>query len=416
MMPHPPRPFDADKRLLLGARFFRSIAQGILAADFALYLRASGWNGAQIGSVLGSGLALAVALTLLAATSDRFGRKPFLMAYEALYALSCLAATLDQSPFVLFAAAVVGSFGRGANGSAGPFGAIEKAWLTQGLQRDGWTRVLSLNATLGYIGMACGAGLGALPGWLRQGHAVPARDYTLIFPLALLGSLACLSCIALARDRHSIERVDAEPARERAIRQVENRNLRHLGLVNAVQGTGIGLSGPLVSYWFAVRFGLGPAQIAPVMAGGFLAAAASAQLSARLTAGLGLMRTIVPLRAAALLALVLMPLAPNPALAISAYLLNKTLNRGTDGLRASVTAGLIRNRRRGFAGAVTSISRQIPRSIGPLIAGAMMDSGWLAAPFLLGAAFQAAYLYLYQSRFDDCAKRGQRGATQGSAY
>jgi MFS family permease len=404
MHPHSQRRFDTDKRLLLGARFFRSIAQGILAADFALYLRASGWNGAQIGTVLGSGLALAVALTLLAATSDRFGRKPFLVVYETLYALSCLAATIAPSAFVLFAAAVVGSFGRGANGAAGPFGAIEKAWLTQGLQKVGWTHVLSLNATLGFIGMAFGAGLGALPGLLHHGSAVPAGDYALIFPLALLASLACLTCIVLARDRHPVERVDAAPEQERAIRQVENRNLRNLGLVNLLQGTGIGLSGPLVSYWFAVRFGLGPAQIAPVMAGGFLAAAASAQLGARLTADLGLMRTIVPLRAAALLALVLMPLAPNPALAISAYLLNKTLNRGTDGLRASVTAGLVRNRRRGFAGAVTSISRQIPRSIGPLIAGTMMDSGWLAAPFLIGAGFQAAYLYLYQSKFDDRSK------------
>ena len=402
-MPHPQtlHAFERDRRLLIAARGFRSIAQGVLAADFALFLRASAWDAARIGAVLAGGLAFAVVLTLLAAASDRWGRKRFLLGYEILYVLSCAAASLHPSGAVLSLAAITGAFGRGANGSAGPFGSIEQAWLTQGLRKsEPLTRLLSLNTSFGFAGMAVGAALGALP---ALGHVAPTRaaDYHLIFPLALVFALACLACVALARDRHGREReaIEPEPGRERDTRRGENRHLRNLGLVNLLQGAGIGLSGPLVSYWFARRFGLGPGQIAPLMAAGFVAAALSAPLGARLTSRLGLMGAIVPLRVAALVALVLMPLVPGPAWAMAAYLLHKTLNRSTNGLRAAVTARLVRNHRRGFAGAISSIARQVPRSLGPLVAGVMMDSGWLAAPFLLGASFQAAYLYLYQSRF-----------------
>lgn len=390
-----------DARLLVAARFFRSIAQGVLASDFALYLRACGWSGARIGSVLAAGLVVAVALTAFAVLSDRLGRKPFLLGYQWLYVLSCVAAMLDRSTLVLAAAAVAVGFGRGANGAAGPFGALEKAWLTQGLQPPELTRVLGWNSSLGFCGMALGALLGAWPGLGHPMGHIPAAAFAPIFPLALVFSLACLGCLALARDRHQQECEPAEPARERADAQRENRHLRNLGLVNLLQGTGLGLSSPLVSYWFAVRFGLGPQQIAPLMAGSLLAGAIGAQLSIRMTRRWGLMRTLVPLRAAALLALALMPLVPGAAFAMTCFLLHKMLNRSTNPLRASVTARLVRNRRRGLAGAVTSMARTIPRSAGPLIAGSLMDSGALAAPFLLGAAFQAAYLYLYQARFRD---------------
>jgi MFS family permease len=409
-MTEPPAPLPRSVRLLLAARLARSIGQGVLAVDFALYLRSLGWSGAAIGSLLAAGLAYAVVLTIAAAMpSDRFGRKKFLIGYDAMYAVACLAAIASKAPAVLVVAGIVGGFGRGANGSAGPFAAIEMAWITQGLDAPTWSRVLNLNASFGFLGMAAGAALGALPGFVAH-TAAGTPAYGLIFPIALLAALVCLVLIAMAKDQHAeLSEPIAAPV-EQVVRQTENRNLRKLGLVNLLQGAGIGLAGPLVSYWFAIRFGIGPRHIAPLMAAGFLLAAASSQLTAPFTRKYGLMPVIVRLRLAALLLLVAMPLAPTLPLAMAIFLLRSTLNRATNAPRAAITANLVRNKRRGFAGMVSTVSRQIPRSIGPVVAGALFDSGALAAPFLIGALLQGGYLFLYQKNFRDKDPLARRAA------
>ena len=50
----------------------------------------------------------------------------------------------------------------------------------------------------------------------------------------------------------------------------ENRLLRRLGLVNSLNGLGIGMVAPLMAYWYAVRYGHGPDSIGPAMAATFV--------------------------------------------------------------------------------------------------------------------------------------------------
>jgi hypothetical protein len=47
-------------RLLLAARFVRSIGQGALAVDFTLYLRALGWSAVAISALLSAALMIGV--------------------------------------------------------------------------------------------------------------------------------------------------------------------------------------------------------------------------------------------------------------------------------------------------------------------------------------------------------------------
>jgi MFS family permease len=63
-------------RLLL-ARTLRSVGQGALVVDFALYLNALHWSAAAIGLVLSGGGLFGAALSLLVGSaSDRLRRKP----------------------------------------------------------------------------------------------------------------------------------------------------------------------------------------------------------------------------------------------------------------------------------------------------------------------------------------------------
>jgi hypothetical protein len=114
------------------ARDLRSVGQGVLAVDFALYLQALGWRGSAIGLVLtGADLFGAGLSTAIGFASDQLRRKPFLLIHES-PALVCSVAVLSSvRSWVITVSAVVGGFGRGANGAAGPLLPAEQAWLAQ---------------------------------------------------------------------------------------------------------------------------------------------------------------------------------------------------------------------------------------------------------------------------------------------
>ena len=156
------------RRLLL-ARTLRSIGQGALVVDFALYLHALHWGGLAIGLVLGGSGLFGAALSLFVGLgSDRLQRKPFLLFYEVVSLLCSLAALFSAERLMLTTAAIFGGFGRGAGGAAGPFSPVEQAWLAEEVapERRGW--VYSLNTGLGFWGMGLGAFSAILPSLL--GH------------------------------------------------------------------------------------------------------------------------------------------------------------------------------------------------------------------------------------------------------
>ncbi len=402
----------AARRIIL-ARMARSIGQGALVAAFALYLHALHWSAPQIGAVLSGALFLGAALTLwIGPLSDRVGRRQFLLGYELVLVGCAAAAFASPSPWVLVPAALLGSFGRGANGAAGPFGPLEQSWLAHGTPPALRAQIFSLNSTLGMLGMALGAALGATPHWL--GQIMPTDwAYRVLFLLPLLGSAVGFGLLLQADDAPTVPRAAhpiqaggavKAPLHDDAAqmqRRRENRLLWRLGLVNALNGLGIGMVAPLMAYWYLVRYGHGPASIGPAMAASFVCAAFGTQIASRLAQRWGAVRAVVGMRTAGLIMLLLTPLSPVFWIAAAFYALRATANQGTMGVRQALTVSLTGAERRGLAATVNNVSIQIPRAIGPLIAGLLLHHGWLIAPFLAAAAFQAGYLVLYQRFFRD---------------
>src|SRR5256885_12211244 len=127
-------------------------------------------------------------------------------------------------PYTTLFRSIVTGFGRGANGTAGPFAAVERAWITQGVDARTWTRALSSNSTLGFLGMAIGAMLAMLPS-LYPDAATGTPNFRIIFPIAMVSSLICLACVIRARDMHAeLVAAPEQEADEAAVRQSENRS------------------------------------------------------------------------------------------------------------------------------------------------------------------------------------------------
>lgn len=386
-------------RLLMTVRALRSWGQGVMVVDFSLYLRALHWTAPAIGGVLMAALLLGTAFTLaLGPLSDRLGRKRFLLYYEVVQALAALVAVLASAPALLVPAALLGGFGRGGNGSAGPFAPVEQAWLAHLTTRTERGRVFSVNAAIGAAGMALGAFSAALPAALSS-WLPGALAYRPMFGVILVASLASFLLLLRVPETGAGQPPAAEVRQAAQEQGQENRLLLQLMGVNALNGIGIGLVGPLIAYWFAVRFHVGVARIGPVMALGFLLTALSSLGAGWLTARQGIIRTVTGMRLAGLLMLLLLPFMPTFGLAAVLHVLRTALNQGTAGARQALGMNLVRPHRRGLAASLNNISMQVPRAVGPLLAGVFFHGGLLALPFLIAAVFQGGYLYFYQKLF-----------------
>jgi len=112
-----------------------------------------------------------------------------------------------------------------------------------------------------------------------------------------------------------------------------------------------------------------------------------------------------------LVLLVLLPLSPTYGIAATLYVLRSAFNRGTVGARQALSLSLVNPRRQGLAASLNTISMQIPRAVGPAIAGLFFDAGMLAFPFFLSAVFQGGYLLAYQRTFRAFSPRPPRAST-----
>jgi predicted MFS family arabinose efflux permease len=393
------------RRLIL-ARSFRSIGQGALVVDMALYLHALGWNGFRIGLVLSAAGLFGAFMSLgVGIASDRMRRRPFLLVYEGIVFVCSMAALFTAGSALLAAVIVIAGFGRGANGAAGPFSPAEQAWLAEEVPAERRGKVYSLNTAFGFFGMGLGALLAVTPAFLgarlaggRAALSAQAAGYRPLFAVVAAATLVNLFLLYGAKEKHGSpgrRGVSKGAPEEAKVRKEENRMLTGLSILNSVNGLAVGFTGPLISYWFALRFGVGPAAIAPVMALTFFITGGAALLTGKLSERIGIVSSVVWARSFGLLLLILLPLAPVFWLASLVFILRSAMNRGSVGARQALTVGLVRDERRGLATSLNAVSMQVPQSVGPSVAGFLFSSGQLEAPFYAGALFQGIYLAAY---------------------
>ena len=307
------RELHPTTKQLLSARALRSIGQGTLVVDFALYLHALQWSAVAIGLLLSASGIFGAALSLLVGTSsDRLRRKPFLLVYETIALLASLAALLTSQSAILAGAAILGGYGRGATGAAGPFSPAEQAWLAEEVAPQQRGRVYSLNTALGFFGMGLGAFIAIAPA-LWTALLPGALAFRPLFIVVALSAISNLVLLSKAQENYQgtpeLKTSQAKQS-ERQVRRQENHILLKLVSINAFNGIAVGLTGPLISYWFLLRYGVGPASIAPVMAITFLITGISSLLTGRLTQKIGIIRSVIWGRSVGLVLLVLLPLMP----------------------------------------------------------------------------------------------------------
>ncbi len=400
----PDNSLPVEVRRLMAARGARSLGQGALFAAFTLYLHAMNWTAPEIGATLSAALLVGAVFTMVVGpASDRRGRKRYLLIYEAVQAVAALLALVTAWPPALALAAIVGGFGRGAGGSAGPFAPLEQAWLANALPAHKRGAVFSLNAAIGFLGMAAGAFITGGVHFLISplGNTLAYRP---LFLVSFAGSVSAFWMIAGLHETPPVVLTGSRPVEYRERRQ-ENRMLARLVIANTVNGMGIGMIAPLIAYWFALRFQHGPGSIGPALSASFLLGGTGSVLVARLAQRYGLIRPVIILRGIGFVLLLLVPLMPQFGLSAALFAVRTGVNQGTAGVRQALVAGLTRERR-GLAASLQNVSIQVPRAVGPLISGFMLHAGMLKLPFFIAAFLQLAYVGLYARFFRGYAEGG----------
>ncbi|HJX15492.1 MAG TPA: MFS transporter, partial [Candidatus Deferrimicrobiaceae bacterium] len=104
----PGRPIR-DLLLLYVTAFLRALSTGLIGVLLGIYLAKFGFNAAQIGYVIGAGLAGGACATLLVTIAgDRFGRKRALVCIAMFGAVGGLAAAVASTFSSILAAAFLG--------------------------------------------------------------------------------------------------------------------------------------------------------------------------------------------------------------------------------------------------------------------------------------------------------------------
>ncbi|MBY0096127.1 MFS transporter [Mesobacillus maritimus] len=395
-------------RKLMLVNAIRSTGQGMMIVVLALYLDALGWSTVGIGGVLAAGGLLSVLLApFVGVSSDRIGRKPFVLVSELLTAGCALIGIVSTNPVLLFISITFSGFGKADAGSSNPFAPAEQAWLASFITTSERGKIYSLNNGISFFGMAAGA---ILIGSMSIGEpaVLGVSSYRLAFFFHFAFSLVTSFIILTIRGEEAVIRKGSkydnhqnkEAGRdEKKTRQEENVVMMKLAGINVLNGIAIGLTGPMMSYWFSAKFGVSMNQIGSTLALTFFATGVISILQARFSKKYGTVRSIVIFRYIASLFLILMPLLPSYALVSIVYILRTALNRGTQGAQQALSVSLTRGQRSGFASSINLLSIRLPISIGPSIAGYLFGLGALSFPFYLASGLQFSFAYLYGRTF-----------------
>ncbi len=386
-------------KTLFAARFLRSITQGCLVVDFTLYLRFLHWSATSIGALLAGSFVLGALLSLLVGpASDRMGSKLLLVFYEIAVALAFFTTACTIDPWAIGCAAVFAGFGRGANGAPGCFVPAELNWLSRLVRPGRLGAAYSVNTAMGFIGMGVGALLAIVPALVAG-----TTEYR---PLFLMGGGIALVIAALlaitpeARARRtSVSKTVVPIDIEVITKKTDRYRMGQIVVINVFSGISLGLSGPLIAYWFAVKFHLDALHIGPVLAMAFFASAFAAFTTGWLAETFGSARVFVAMQAVGTLLLFSFPFIPSFSLAAMVWILRFAIERGATGAMEAVIVGLVGFRNRGLAGGISTASLALPRALGPIGAGRWIAEGDLMAPFLTAAVLQTVYAVLFGIAF-----------------
>lgn len=407
---------NRDLAWLFVLRVLRSIPQGYLGILLPLYLVALGYRAVALGTLLAFSAIVAAGVSMLVGVlADRFGRKNCLAAISVMLALGAIGFAFARSFTWLVVFASLGSIGRGgalAGGAWGPFYPAVQPLVAEASTDYNRTTVFGAFSFVGVIVAAAGTLLAGLPQLLHRVAGTPElATYRMLFILAGVLGLAMALAVIPVNERRAVELspdpgnsddastspASAAPARiiRLGLSRESWRLVVRFMITNTTNGLAIGMLGPIVVYWFYLRFGVGSAQLAEFFFVLNLVSALPYLMAGRLALMLGSVRAVVVTRAISTVLLFLVVMMPTFWLAAALYGMRAIFNMLSIPVRQSYLMGVIAPAERSSASGFANFPSQVMSAASPYIAGQFMEHLYISMPLEFAAVMQALNTFLY---------------------
>jgi len=390
-----------DAVILMVSRGVRAFAFSYLGVIFTIYLNQLGYSTITVGLVVTTAYASAAVLTAVwGYLSDRYGRKKILVLLAALTIVSNLIYIFFSHLMFIIAAVVIANVGAGGSGAGGqgggPMSPVEQALLAEKCTAESRNRVFGINAFVGSIMGSLGALLSGLPEHLQAQGWAPIASYKPLFALTILLSLLLIFAYGSIDEHHA-------PAARRPEKKSPRRRISgfvvKMSLLGMIDNLGGGLIGPLMSYWFFLRYGVELKSLGFMFFLSYFLAALSFLAAPMIARRIGVVRTMAFSHGAASSIYLLLPFAPTFTIAATLTIIRSFLAYMDNPLRSSFVMGIVRPEDRGAAAGITTLSRHVPVAISPTLSAYLMQSFALNVPILLGGILQLSHDCLFYFLF-----------------
>lgn len=392
--------FQRDVKLIMVSRGLRAFAFSYLNVVFAIYLNRLGYSTLIIGVVHSVAYISGALLTAVwGFLSDRYGRRRILVLLAVLTIVSNgIYIFFSHLAFILLAVVIanVGAGGAAGGGQGGgPFNPVEQALLAEKCGAEERNRIFSTNSFVGSIMGSLGALMSGLPEYFQGQWGWSAiASYRPLFALTLLFSAALIFVYRAISEEHR------PSATKRIISRQSGAFVTKLSLLGIVDNLGAGLIGPLVSYWFFLRFGVELKALGVMFFLSYFFAALSFLAAPIIARRIGVVRTMVFSHAIASLLNLSLAFAPTFFVAGIILVVRSFLAYMDNPLRESYTMAMVKSEERGSAAGVTNLARVVPFGISPTLSAYMMQNLSLSVPLVIGGSLQlindCAFYYLFR--------------------
>jgi MFS family permease len=379
-----------DGRRLLLARVLRTFAYGYLSVVLGVYLDHLGLDPTRIGAVLTSAIAGSAVMTVAwSIFADRYGRRRTISTMALLMALGGLLFAVTDSFAILVLAGFTGTISA-TSSEVGVFQTVDQAMLPQTAPGARRTWLFAVYNTLATFGGALGALFAASVGVFEGLGLTGADAYRPLFVLYALVGLTNLALFAGLTAKVELARIEGE-RRFLGIHR-SRRTVAKLAALFGIDAFAGGLVvQSLVAYWFYVRWGLDPGQLAILFFAINVLSGLSLLAAGWLAARFGLLNTMVFTHLPSNVLLMLVPVMPTAALAVAIFLCRMSISQMDVPTRQSYTMAVVDPDERTATAGLTNVARTASTALSPLVTGVAFAAGSFALPFFLAGALKIAY-------------------------